>query len=316
MDKNNFDLSKWLKPLKKEDEGIWKKFLEVPFENVIWYPSSGYDFLDLIHTNYQGLNITGSTLFLHSDQLLQNELIDNMGIEERGQTIKINRITELKLTDEFKPEYDSRFLSDPFLRISVSDDPQKEYEMIMADLHMEKKEREKPENLKGRINQAVALKSIGEEDRIYGNLKPARFNKYLGKAFLLNIDVTFDDEEIKNKDLLYFSFDNISFFREFIIKNNIPVKTIVSVRDQMAAECREKFWKYLAEYSSIGELVCDNHLILGFEQNIINGTPGPANLIFEEKGEFKWNHSDFVRHFKIIRQFQYKPVKRPIITSS
>ncbi|MGE5406700.1 MAG: hypothetical protein ACM3NR_03220 [Methanosarcina sp.] len=296
MDKISSDFSKLLKPLNRKDEGIWNKFLEISFENIIWYPSAGSDFLDLIHEGNLGQNTPGSTLFLHSDQLLQDELLDNMGREEGGQIVRINRIIELKLTDEFKPEYDPGFISNLFPL-------QKKYEMIIADrLNNEVKEKEKNGFRKGGVKDKMTPKSEEEVDRIYNSLKPEMCNKYLGKAFLLDINVSFQGQEIKNRDLLYFSFDNISFLREFIIKNNVPVSTIVSVRDQMVTECREKFWKYLAEYSSIVELVCEDHLLFGFEQNIINGTQGPENLIFKQTGEFKWNEVDDVRHFKIIRK--------------
>lgn len=231
-----------------------------------------------------------------------NEFIDNMGIVYKDQTVKINRITELKITSDIKPEYDSDFLNDYRIRLSISPDPHKEYIRIIAELEEIKENQSKKGSRKSGIRDYMTPKPIEEVTNLFRSIKPEKYYKYLGKAFLLNINVVFQGKEIKNIDLLYFTFDNISFFREFIIKNNIPVKTIVSVRDQMAENSKANFWEYLSEYSSIDDLICENHLILDFEQDIINGTPEPENLRFQQIKEFRWNESDQVTHFRIIRQ--------------
>ena len=131
------------------------------------------------------------------------------------------------------------------------------------------------------------------------HLEPKKYYKYLGKVFLMNIDVTYNGEKVKKKNVLYFFNENTCIFKYFIFENHLELSYIFLVlHDMWGGESKNSFWRYLTECTNVRYLISDYDLNDYLQANNIQIN---ENMSFRLKDSFDWRGIADASIYKILR---------------
>jgi hypothetical protein len=170
----------------------WNEFLEIVDENISWYPSSGNDFRDILFLNNPVFNHIGiiPSVYIHTDISFAYDLIFNPQVQEFvGITININNVIELQTNVNLI--CDGNNLTQP---------------------------------APGGIKHLTGRELSGNEEKRY--LQKREFENNSSRVYLLNVSIEFNGIWYKNKNVLYFIFENYCFFERFIIEQNLELLLI------------------------------------------------------------------------------------------
>jgi hypothetical protein len=209
-------ISNLLKPSEPQDEMKWTDFLKTVDDNILWYPSAGSDFTDLIF-RFSGISVAKSpSLFIHTDYFPSEKLYKFIKTGERihDNFLEIDLLEkiELKPTDEnFVQEINYELL--PYSLAVILATANRD-EIVLEKLRTRNKESllSKPfKNMREKIYSDYV--TIGKKP------EPELVNK----IFLLHIRLP---QYSHTKYLIYAFYDNVFFQRKFIVEGGLKLSNI------------------------------------------------------------------------------------------
>jgi hypothetical protein len=272
-------LSNLLKPAYKKDNQKWKDYLETISNSILWYPSAGVDFMEIIHIDQDGLNSLFEKLptIIHSDTEEYPCFFNDEPFSHRESNIRVNFRIPLLLN--FNPPPPEAVVNEPL------------------DIPPPETKAENPSGIK-KLLKPKTKKEIREIEKKF-NLTWDEVKNYLEKPRkiqLFNVDVATPQNEVNNQYVLYFFWPNITFFKLLVNDQNLPVDCILSNRDSMDIDTMYlQFWQLLSENQFVRHLICDNGLY-GTLNRIGNDLVQLQFLL-----EYQWDDVDSVRFYEVVR---------------
>lgn len=277
------------------DNEKWENYLKTIKKKILWYPSSGNDFS--LFTNYKRDKI--ENFFDEIPTVIFSDITDENYFFQEG--IIINR--ESIVTINFRIPVKYKEMPENSYLIQRIDIPNP------ADTPDNFVEQDNLSSFRG-IFKPKCKQEIIEVLQAQGTTWENYYEKYNNKSlhgiWLINFDAKENGCIIRNQNVLYFFWDNITFFEIIVNKEGLPVNHILSNRDSMDDSNKSKFIEYLFKKTTITHLLSDNRIFAGgriedinmqlhyYQNNRLIGE-------FNKLSDYQWNDVDSIGIFEVLR---------------
>lgn len=212
-------LQKFLIPHSNGDNHKWEKYLSKINDNILWFPESQGRFDPYVYFAFAKIDPEDKpSVFIHTDHLPDRSIIRL--IREKHLDLEFGKIeldNVIPLECKWQYSFDYRNVH-PIHR-------------AMMAIHYGEEGYEMPDDiLEGWIqNYLTPIDSTTLKKRY----EEIGYVDFIEKAFLLEVSISYptginNEEVIDNRYILYFFHEQVEFFKNFIIKGNLPVKYLVA----------------------------------------------------------------------------------------